>query len=86
MFSPYTRDTTIYYNLSRTPPEIRYPWADIRHTEDILEVSGRSAGEFEQLFREQYPHFPLPRDLKEKYDEMLREKLRFMKEIGLTQY
>jgi len=35
---------------------------------------------------QEYPHFPLPEDLEEKYIDMLRENLRFMKEIGLTRY
>lgn len=86
MFSPEINSLAVHFWMSRTPPEIVEPWADIHHTEDFLKVSGKSADEFEQLFRGQYPHFPLPDDLKEKYDEILKEKLRFMKEIGLTRY
>jgi len=82
MFSPHMRDKKIYYSMSRTPPEIREPWADLRNTEYVIPTREFTPSEFEQIVHSNYPLTPLPDGIKDKHEEMEREKLEFMKRIG----
>lgn len=77
----YLREAIISYSMVRCPPgQERNPMA----VKSVLFLEDKTSAEFEQIFHESYPHFPLPEDIQENYDVMVRMQLDFMKSIGVT--
>ena len=65
MRMPYLRYPIIGYSMTRCPH------GQEMNMESVLFVEDKTPTEFEQIFHAIYP-FPLPKDVREKYDMMIR--------------
>ncbi len=75
----YLRSPIIGYSMVSYP---RGQEQNLRAMKSVIFLKDKTPEEFQQMFHEDYPHFPLPEDIQEKYGVMMRTQLNFLKKMG----
>lgn len=81
MRPPYLRSPMVSYSMVRCP--VGEEW-NPRSVKSVIFLEDKTAVEFQEAFHEISPHFPLPQDIQEKYDAIVRTQLNFLRKMGLN--